>query len=198
MNSKFLLILFSFISLIGCTTAYKTGQTPDDVYYSPARPVYDHIRTDSNETRTVNNASPNVNDTRSIYNNRRWRRYHDYDYGYYPYDPNYPVYYPAYVDPKTLKSPKYTAPRKVNTSAYNKNSTDKTTPVKLSKTSSKSQGSGVGNFLREIFNAGSNSSGMGNNTGNSGGNSGNTSSSNSSGTKASGNNTAPVRTFGKK
>jgi hypothetical protein len=29
-----------------CTTAYKTGQTPDDVYYSPARPQDEYVRTE--------------------------------------------------------------------------------------------------------------------------------------------------------
>ncbi len=37
MNSKLLLISISIITLASCSTAYKTGQTPDDVYYSPVR-----------------------------------------------------------------------------------------------------------------------------------------------------------------
>ena len=38
MNSKILLLALFVAALSSCTTAYKTGQTPDDVYYSPARP----------------------------------------------------------------------------------------------------------------------------------------------------------------
>lgn len=34
-----LLALFAAITLSSCVAAYKTGQTPDDVYYSPAYPV---------------------------------------------------------------------------------------------------------------------------------------------------------------
>lgn len=32
-----LLVFSSLLALASCTTAYKSGQTPDDVYYSPAR-----------------------------------------------------------------------------------------------------------------------------------------------------------------
>lgn len=38
MKSPILLLAFSVLALASCTTAYKTGQTPDDVYYSAARP----------------------------------------------------------------------------------------------------------------------------------------------------------------
>ena len=40
MNTKLLLIAISVAAFSGCTTLYKAGQTPDDVYYSPARPSY--------------------------------------------------------------------------------------------------------------------------------------------------------------
>ena len=32
-----------------CTTAYKTGQTPDDVYYSPTRPQDEYVRTEKRQ-----------------------------------------------------------------------------------------------------------------------------------------------------
>jgi hypothetical protein len=38
MKSSILLLAVIIAVFSSCTTAYKTGQTPDDVYYSPARP----------------------------------------------------------------------------------------------------------------------------------------------------------------
>lgn len=38
MKSPILLLAVSVLVLASCTTAYKTGQTPDDVYYSAAKP----------------------------------------------------------------------------------------------------------------------------------------------------------------
>jgi hypothetical protein len=32
-----------------CTTSYKTGQTPDDVYYSPERPREEYVRTEQRQ-----------------------------------------------------------------------------------------------------------------------------------------------------
>jgi hypothetical protein len=39
MNTRILLLAFSVAALSSCTSMYKSGQTPDDVYYSPARPA---------------------------------------------------------------------------------------------------------------------------------------------------------------
>ncbi len=36
MNSRILLLAVSIVSLSSCSAVYKSGQTPDDVYYSPA------------------------------------------------------------------------------------------------------------------------------------------------------------------
>ena len=186
MNSKFLLIVLSFAGFSSCTTAYKTGQTPDDVYYSPAQPETDY-RTDHDRDRNVYNEPSGYQENNTRVNNRQWRRYHDYDYGYTTYDPCYA----GYVDPKIIQSKKYIAPRKVNIGGYRKN-TDNSGQVKISKTS----GTGMGNFLRDIFN-GSNSSSSANNKGSS--NQTNTNSgSNSSGSKSSGTTNVPVRTFGHK
>ncbi|MEO5997349.1 MAG: hypothetical protein ABIN89_11460, partial [Chitinophagaceae bacterium] len=37
MNAKILFLALSVAALTSCSTAYKMGQTPDDVYYSPAK-----------------------------------------------------------------------------------------------------------------------------------------------------------------
>jgi hypothetical protein len=39
----------SAAALSSCTTAYKTGQTPDDVYFSPAPPQEEYVRVDKKE-----------------------------------------------------------------------------------------------------------------------------------------------------
>jgi hypothetical protein len=44
MKSSVLLLALVVAALSSCTTAYKTGQTPDDVYYSPTRPQDEYVR----------------------------------------------------------------------------------------------------------------------------------------------------------
>jgi hypothetical protein len=55
------------IIFTSCTTAYKTGQTPDDVYFSPARPQDEYVRVDSRN-----------DDSEYRYNDSRYRRDEDY------------------------------------------------------------------------------------------------------------------------
>lgn len=49
MNARILLIGLAAASLTSCATAYKTGQTPDDVYFSPAKPEEAYVQYDKNE-----------------------------------------------------------------------------------------------------------------------------------------------------
>ena len=44
MKTSILLLALIVVALSSCTTAYKTGQTPDDVYYSPVRPQDENVR----------------------------------------------------------------------------------------------------------------------------------------------------------
>lgn len=187
MNSKFLLIAFSIAGFIGCTTSYKSGQTPDDVYYSPTRPYYDRSQEDSNVNTRVYQPS-NTDNGNSTYH-RRWRRHPNYDYGYYPG----PEYGNVYIDPQTKSPTKYTAPRKVNTNAYKKSPPTTSKNPKTGKTSS-----AVGNFLREVINsAGTNSTSTSVKSSTQSGSSA-PATSNPSPAKSPGTTTAPVRTFGNK
>jgi uncharacterized membrane protein YgcG len=44
-----ILLPFVLVTLLGsCTSAYKSGQTPDDVYYSPGREVPAYVETENN------------------------------------------------------------------------------------------------------------------------------------------------------
>ena len=49
MRSSILLLVLSAAVLGGCTSAYKTGQTPDDVYYSPARQQDEYVNVKEND-----------------------------------------------------------------------------------------------------------------------------------------------------
>ena len=94
MSPKFLLVIIAMVSLASCSTAYKAGQTPDDVYYSPAREVAAKKDTRSNEQKYEDYQS----DTDDQYlrlkvrNRYSWSRIDDYDYWYdsrYNYNYNY-------------------------------------------------------------------------------------------------------------
>lgn len=146
MNSKFLLIVLSLAGFTSCNTVYKTGQTPDDVYYSPVRGIDIAGHSDTSQSNVYTNSGYSYYDAQT---DRKWRRYQNYNYTYSNFDPCYP----GYVDPKLLVAKKYNAPRKIIVSSYNHN--QNSTQQKVSKTSS---GTGVGNFLREVFSGGSSSS----------------------------------------
>lgn len=223
MNSKFLLLLFSVAGFTSCSTAYRSSQTPDDVYFSPVRPVDDDERRDEQKdsTFTVNNAGNDSNYPSSTIGYPRSRDY-DYDYGYrYPRHRRYrsnSTY--VYVDPKLPGGGKpivTTKPRKFNPKSYSSDApsatsdpvrdpkTGKTTttsssrgntPVRTFDTRSSNSGSALGNIMKNIFNG----SGSDNNNSSSGSSrSSSTSNSSSSGSSSgsSGSNSAPVRTFGK-
>ncbi|MFM7645113.1 MAG: hypothetical protein ACKO41_00200 [Sphingomonadales bacterium] len=53
MKTTSLLSVCVVLLLAGCSTAYRTGQTPDDVYFSPARPEAEYVRVQRTETRRV-------------------------------------------------------------------------------------------------------------------------------------------------
>ena len=55
MKSKILLLALTVAALSSCTTSYKTGQTPDDVYYSPVRSQDEYVRTEKNDDRQYRN-----------------------------------------------------------------------------------------------------------------------------------------------
>jgi len=136
MGSKILLLAISAAAFSSCSTAYKTGQTPDDVYYSPARvvEVKEKRKYDDQDNRNQVSYRRGVVDyeiTMGI-RDRRWRDFRDdyeysnspyhyvtcnsYNYGYY-YNP---YYYPwaIYTVKPTYTAPANTTPRMVNLSTY--------------------------------------------------------------------------------
>lgn len=142
MKLTILLLSVSLAILSSCTTSYKTGQTPDDVYYSPERTQDEYVRTDREEDE------PRYNDDyyenrylrMKVRNRTRWSDLDDWYYSDYrnrynvylgccfcysnqsPYSQwnnHYNPYYQNYVIIKNVKSPVYTKPRTFNLNAYN-------------------------------------------------------------------------------
>lgn len=105
-------ILVSSLSLLitSCTTAYKMGQTPDDVYYSPERPAAEYVRAEKtedrqyrNEERTTANDDYYSSEDRylrmKVRNRSRWNYLDDPYYTYNPYSYRYYNNYYHYNSP---------------------------------------------------------------------------------------------------
>ena len=90
---SFILIAVLFAS---CTTAYKSGQTPDDVYYSPARPQAEYVRHENkevNEDKMYRYDEEAYRDDRYLRMKIQDRRYTTLYDDYYSYNPYYYHYY---------------------------------------------------------------------------------------------------------
>ena len=184
MNRKLLLVSFSIITLASCSTAYKTGQTPDDVYYSPAREYGEETSEDKKEENGGNRDYTEERQIRMSAYDRRWRYldndiyyspyYYGYNYGYYynPFYSSYPVYSTC-ACACLPTNPKTSTPRMTNLSAYNNSSynninnnspvaskygtTRPPSPTRGYNNSNKNNGSKLGNTLNKIFNNGNSS-----------------------------------------
>jgi hypothetical protein len=126
MRTKILLLSLSVAAFSSCSTAYKSGQTPDDVYYSPVRPVEEKQNNDRNEVNNERQRDYEI--SMGIYD-RRWRDFDDdYDYRNSPYNyctcncKNYGYYYNPFYHPWPVYISKYipvnSTPRMVNLNAY--------------------------------------------------------------------------------
>ena len=127
MNTKLLLLAISVAAFSSCTTLYKSGQTPDDVYFSPNRTYGEATKEERREEQadTRRYGSDDAAIRMAIYD-PRWRYLDDYAYnpynygfnhGYYynPYFWPYPVYSPVFTTPT---NPKITTPRMNNLGGY--------------------------------------------------------------------------------
>ena len=89
---SYLPILSFAILFASCTSAYKSGQTPDDVYFSPARPQDEYVRVENNNRKYY--SDDDYRDDRYLRMkvlDRRWSMLDDgyaygyrYGYNYYP------------------------------------------------------------------------------------------------------------------
>lgn len=102
--SILLLALISAAAMTGCSTAYRTGQTPDDVYYSAAKPEKDNEERDRDEVRNErdNRVDEEYYDDRflrmKVRNHRQWSNLDDWYY-YDKYSSFYSYYYGSYNNP---------------------------------------------------------------------------------------------------
>ncbi len=173
MNNKLLLLALAVVSFSSCSTVYKSGQTPDDVYYSPVRL--------SNETSNSyrQNDERNYSQERNYSEDRlirfgiydsRWRNFdNDISYNPYRYGYNHGYYYNPYYYPFPVynniivvaaPNPKNSTPRMTNLAAYNSSysnynsnfNTKTGTPYKAPVRSyNNNNGSKLGNALRNVF-----------------------------------------------
>jgi hypothetical protein len=86
-NGKIMKTFFTYLAaatiLASCSTAYKSGQTPDDLYY--AKPVAVKQQNEVKEEQRRYESYQDVVEERNIrfgINNRRWRNFDEYDYNY--------------------------------------------------------------------------------------------------------------------
>jgi uncharacterized membrane protein YgcG len=80
MKDKILPILLMSSILVSCSSAYKSGQTPDDVYYSPAREV---VKTEQKEEDKEEEKTASTDDQylkMKVRDRYRWSQIDDYDY----------------------------------------------------------------------------------------------------------------------
>jgi hypothetical protein len=136
---KTLLVILSIAILASCSTTYKSGQTPDDLYYSKSRVIVEKEPEDRYERRE--DYTSQDRQIRMAINDRRWRNL-DYDYDYdcryspYAYGYNYGYYYNPFYYPYPVYSvgvkyvnPKNTTIRTANLGAYG-NTVTTYTPTK--------------------------------------------------------------------
>ncbi len=186
MNTKILLIALSAVAITSCNTAYKSAQTPDDVYYSPVRVVDESNNNDKREEQR-NTYTADESRTRMAIRDYRWRDLndeYDYSYRYSPYNysycncscnNNYGYYYNPFYYPRPLYQVAYkpvvnTTPRMVNLNAYKNYNAAVTYNPKTGAATSYSNGnkqvrqynnsneSRFGKAVREVFTPSSSSS----------------------------------------
>lgn len=140
MDTRILLLGLATTALTSCATAYKTGQTPDDVYYSPAKPEEEYARQDDERDYRNNNDYYTLGDYRlrmQVRNRTRycacnddwyydnWNYSNSWRYGwnnpwtwrpgvntgwYYSYNPWCYSPYPSYTTTATTKTFNYKPP----------------------------------------------------------------------------------------
>ena len=102
MKRQILLLAITAAAISSCTTAYRTGQTPDDVYYSPAKPQdeYVQVKEEDDKYRYDDDYYDDRYLRMKVQNRYRWNDFNDwYSYDRYGYRYNY--YYGNYWNPYT-------------------------------------------------------------------------------------------------
>jgi len=142
MRRSILLFALSAAILSGCTSAYKSGQTPDDVYYSPERQKDEYVRVKEDQQPKYQSADEYYDDRylrMKVHNRVMWSSLDDlnyynrqYSYSYYnsmnwnnPWSPytywnyNYNPYCSRQVVYSGNVKTSYNHPRFFNLNTYN-------------------------------------------------------------------------------
>jgi hypothetical protein len=206
MKPQIILLALTVAAVSSCTTAYKTGQTPDDVYYSPARQQDEYVQQEKRDQPRYQSREEYYDDRylrMRVADRQRWSELDDYyyygnryDYSYYngynwnnPWSPcsywnnHFNPYYHSYVIVST-QSPVFNHPRTVNLNTYNNsmltnnNYTNPTHPgfSIVNPVGSSNNRSNSGNNNRSSSNVGNFLRNVFNNSGNSNSNSSNSNS----------------------
>lgn len=154
MKTTNLFALLLVVLLSSCTAAYRTGQTPDDVYYSPARPEEEYVRVQREESRRYRYAEDyedrylrmkvrnrhQWNDLNDWYAYERWtlgsnsyfaptlNPFVSWNYFYNPYYSYYNPYFAHWAIATAVTKPVTTGPRTFNLNSYQQ------TPVNIKST----------------------------------------------------------------
>jgi hypothetical protein len=223
---KSFLPLLSLVIVFGsCTTAYKSGQTPDDVYFSPAKQKDEYVRVEKDEDRQYKGQQDDdaytYNDDRylrmKVRNRDRWEYLDDYyrDPYAFRYSRNYyyndncccnpRTYWNHYYNPYTsrvvyvnAKAPVYSRPRTYNLHVFDTPNTN----TKTSGTNNRSYANPrntapASNTGNDLRDVfrGTNDNATKTNTSSSGSNTNSNSSGSSSTKSSSGSTNAPARKF---
>ncbi len=124
MKHTLLLIAISAVVFTSCSTAYKAAQTPDDVYYSPAKEVSTYARTEDRRDRYQENLT--YEDDRflrmKVQNRDRWQMIDDYSYWYdsrFDYRYDYNIYNNNYYNKNLYSLNNWNSPYGFNPYGYN-------------------------------------------------------------------------------
>lgn len=100
---KSVLLLLSIFAIVAtsCTSVYKTGQTPDDVYYSPLPPGDDYVRVEKSDKGKYRYSDDYYDDRylrMKVRNRYLWNDLNDWYY-YERYGSVYNYYFGSYYNP---------------------------------------------------------------------------------------------------
>lgn len=84
MKNRILYLIASAVFFAGCSSVYKSSQTPDDVYYSPAREVKEAADARTDRYNDYTSSSEDNYLRMKIQNHYRWNSIDDFDYWYNP------------------------------------------------------------------------------------------------------------------
>ena len=108
MNTRFLLAIFSVAALVSCSTSYK-AQTPDDVYFSPAKPGAETVKKETTPQQEAKQQDQYKYDDYyssedrylrwKVRDPQRWSTFDDYDYQWYSYNNSLNYNYYNYNQP---------------------------------------------------------------------------------------------------